>query len=151
MITDLMRNDLSRICVPSTVKTREIFHVKPYKTLFHMESEVEGMLKKNLSVSEIIKKTFPPGSVTGAPKTKALEIIDSLEEHSRGPYCGAAGIFYPNGDFRLSVSIRCLQFFPHGAVCWSGAGIVWDSNPEKELEETALKLKALRSATAMNV
>ena len=80
-----------------------IFNIKPYKTLFHMESEIEGTLKKNTSISEIIKKTFPPGSVTGAPKTKALEIIDSLEAHSRGPYCGAAGILYPNGDFALSV------------------------------------------------
>lgn len=150
MITDLMRNDLSRVCVPSTVKTRGIFNIKPYKTLFHMESEIEGILRKNISVSEIIKKTFPPGSVTGAPKTKALEIIDSLEAHPRGPYCGAAGIFCPNGDFCLSVSIRCLQFFSQGAFCWSGAGIVWDSNPEKELEETSLKLKALINAAAIN-
>ncbi len=149
MITDLMRNDLSRICVPSSVKTKSVFNIKSYETLFHMESEVEGVLRENISVPEIIKKTFPPGSVTGAPKPKALEIIDSLEQHSRGPYCGAAGVFYPGGDFCLSVSIRCLQIFSSSAFCWSGAGIVWDSDPEKEFQETALKLKALRNAAGM--
>ncbi len=147
MITDLMRNDLSRICIPSSVKTRKIFNIKPYKTLFHMEAEIEGTLRKNISISEIIQKTFPPGSVTGAPKTKALEIVDSLEPHSRGPYCGVAGIFYPDGNFCLSVSIRCLQVFSDEAVCWSGAGIVWDSDPVKEFEETLLKLSALRNTS----
>ncbi len=149
MITDLMRNDLSRICVPSSVRTRGIFNVRPYKTLFHMESEILGNLKKDISISEIIRKTFPPGSVTGAPKTKAVEIIDSLEPHSRGPYCGTAGIFYPGGDFCLSVSIRCLEIVSDKAVCWSGAGIVWDSDPEKEFEETALKLRALEKASRL--
>ncbi len=148
MITDLMRNDLSRICSPSSVKTKKIFNVKSYKTLFHMESEICGTLRKNISLCEIMEKTFPPGSVTGAPKTKALEIIDSLESHSRGPYCGAAGIFYPDGNFRLSVSIRCLRICRENAVCWSGAGIVWNSDPEKEFRETALKLEALKNAIA---
>lgn len=149
MITDLARNDLSRVCVPSSIKVRNVFNVKPYKTLFHMESEVEGVLQKNISISEIINKTFPPGSVTGAPKTKAVEIIDRIEPHSRGPYCGAAGIFYPGGDFCLSVSIRCLQTSSAGAVCWSGAGIVWDSDPEKEFEETVLKFRALENASGI--
>ena len=148
MITDLMRNDLSRICVPSTVQVKEIFRIKKYKTLFHMESEVGGVLRKDISFGEIIKKTFPPGSVTGAPKTNALRIIDALEPHFRGPYCGAAGIFYPNGDFCLSVSIRCLQISDGSAVCWSGAGVVWDSDAGREFEEIKLKLKALKNSAS---
>lgn len=148
MITDLVRNDLSRVCVPSTVRAGEIFGIKRYETLFHMESEVRGTLREGVSLGEIIKKTFPPGSVTGAPKTNALRIIDALEPHPRGPYCGAAGIVYPNGDFCLSVSIRCLQISGGEAVCWSGAGVVWDSDPAREFKEIKLKLKALENGAA---
>ena len=148
MITDLMRNDLSRVCIPSTVRTGDIFSVKKYETLFHMESEVKGDLKPEVSLEEIIKKTLPPGSVTGAPKTAALHIIEDLEPHARGPYCGTAGIFYPNGDFCLSVSIRCLRISGGEGVCWSGAGIVWDSDEQKEFEEIKLKLKALQNVVA---
>ena len=148
MITDLVRNDLSRICVPSTVCAEEVFGIRRYETLFHMESEVRGTLREEISFEEIIKKTFPPGSVTGAPKTNALRIIDALEPHPRGPYCGAAGVFYPNGDFCLSVSIRCLQISDGEAVCWSGAGVVWDSDAYREFEEIKLKLKALENSAA---
>lgn len=148
MITDLVRNDLSRICVPSTVCAEKVFGIRRYETLFHMESEVRGTLREEISFEEIIKKTFPPGSVTGAPKTNALRIIDALEPHPRGPYCGAAGVFYPNGDFCLSVSIRCLQISDEDAVCWSGAGVVWDSDAGREFEEIKLKLKALENSAA---
>ena len=99
MIVDLMRNDLGRICETGSVKVNELFRINRYKTLYQMESEIEGILKESITLPEIISSTFPPGSVTGAPKSRALEIIDELEPHYRGPYCGAFGIFYPDMDF----------------------------------------------------
>jgi anthranilate/para-aminobenzoate synthase component I len=109
-----------------------------------MESEIEGLLRKNITLSEIICSTFPPGSVTGAPKSRALEIIDQLEPHYRGPYCGAFGIFYPNMDFTLSVAIRIMLSANNNTCYWVGGGIVWDSQPEDEYDETLLKAKAIR-------
>lgn len=146
MIVDLMRNDLGRICKTGTIKVNELFRVNQYKTLYQMESEVEGILSENMTLSGIISSTFPPGSVTGAPKSRALEIIEELEPHYRGPYCGALGIFYPNGDFVLSVAIRIMMSLDNHTCYWVGGGIVWDSDPEKEYEETILKAKALRNS-----
>ena len=144
MIVDLMRNDLGRICKTGSVKVNELFKINTYKTLYQMESEVEGIIKQNITISEIINSTFPPGSVTGAPKSRALEIIDKLEPHYRGPYCGALGIFYPNMDFTLSVAIRIMLAENRRTCYWVGGGIVWDSKPEDEFEETLLKAKAIR-------
>lgn len=149
MIVDLMRNDLSRICKIGTVKVNELFRLNTYSTLYHMESEIEGELRNGASLAEIINKTFPPGSVTGAPKSRALEIIDELEPHYRGPYCGTIGIFYPDGDFKLSVAIRVLVSSNDKTIYWVGGGIVWDSDPDKEYLETLLKARAIqRSMTA---
>ncbi len=143
MIVDLMRNDLSRICKYGTVRVNNLFKIKKYSTLFQMESEIEGELKNGISIKEIIRATFPPGSVTGAPKSRCLEIIDQLEPHSRGPYCGAIGIFYPNGDFTLSVAIRIVVNSKDTCNYWVGSGIVWDSRAEDEYDETILKAKAI--------
>lgn len=149
MIVDLMRNDLGRICKIGTVNVNELFRLNTYTTLYHMESEIEGALRNGASLAEIINKTFPPGSVTGAPKSRALEIIDELEPHFRGPYCGTIGIFYPDGDFKLSVAIRVLVSSNYKTVYWVGGGIVWDSDPEREYLETLLKARAIqRSMTA---
>jgi len=145
MIVDLMRNDLSRICETGSVKVNDLFRINEYRTLYQMESEIEGVLKKNITLPEIISSTFPPGSVTGAPKSRALDIIDELEPHYRGPYCGTFGIFYPNKDFTLSVSIRIMLALENKTCYWVGGGIVWDSEPEKEYEETLLKAKAIRT------
>jgi len=144
MIVDLMRNDLGRICETGSVKVNELFKINTYKTLYQMESEIEGVIRKNITLSEIINSTFPPGSVTGAPKSRAIEIIDQLESHYRGPYCGAFGIFYPNMDFTLSVAIRVMLAENSRTCYWVGGGIVWDSEPEDEYEETLLKAKAIR-------
>jgi len=144
MIVDLMRNDLGRICKTGSVKVNELFRINEYKTLFQMESEIEGVLRNNSTLPEIISSTFPPGSVTGAPKSRALEIIDELEPHYRGPYCGTFGIFYPNMDFTLSVAIRIMLSVDNSTCYWVGGGIVWDSEPVKEYEETLLKAKAIR-------
>jgi len=144
MIVDLMRNDLSRICETGTVKVNELFRINEYRTLFQMESEVSGVLRKNTRLLEIISSTFPPGSVTGAPKSRALEIIDELEPHYRGPYCGVFGVFYTDMDFTLSVAIRIMLSNEKNTYYWVGGGIVWDSDPEREYEETILKAKAIR-------
>ena len=146
MIVDLMRNDLGRVCRLGTVKVNELFSIESYSTLHQMVSEIEGLLKDEVSLVDIIRSTFPPGSVTGAPKKRALEIIDELEHHQRGPYCGAMGIFMPNGDFTLSVGIRILVAKQERAMFWVGAGIVWDSDPESEYEETLIKARAIKKA-----
>ncbi len=148
MIVDLMRNDLGRICGYGSIDVRELFAVRSYSTLFQMESEIEGRLRPGVGFSQIIASTFPPGSVTGAPKREALRIIDSLEPHLRGPYCGAICLFPPSGDFTMSVAIRTGVNRPEGADFWFGGGIVWDSRADEEYRETELKAKALTSVAS---
>ena len=145
MIVDLMRNDLGRICGYGSVGVRELFAVRRYSTLFQMESEIEGCLRPGIGLSQIISSTFPPGSVTGAPKREAIRIIDSLEPHERGPYCGAICLLSPSGDFTMSVAIRTGVNSSKGADFWFGGGIVWDSEADDEYGETELKAKALTS------
>jgi len=111
-----------------------------------MVSEVEGEVDEKVAISEIINNIFPPGSVTGAPKKRTLEVIDELEPHLRGPYCGTIGIFYPNGDFTLSVAIRIMLTQLRKATFFVGGGIVWDSDPKKEYDETILKSEAIIKA-----
>ncbi|MFI5322169.1 MAG: aminodeoxychorismate synthase component I [Thermodesulfobacteriota bacterium] len=149
MIVDLMRNDLSRVCVRGSVRVRRLFDIESYSTLHQMVSEVEGHLKQDHSISSIIGNIFPPGSVTGAPKRRSLEVIDELEPHYRGPYCGAIGLFFPNGDFTLSVGIRLMTTKSGRATYWTGGGIVWDSDPEGEYEETLLKSLAIKKALGL--
>lgn len=150
MIVDLMRNDLSRVCRKGSVRVNRLFDVETYATLHQLVSEVEGQVREGQGVPEIIGSVFPPGSVTGAPKKRALEIIDELEPHYRGPYCGALGIFYPDGDFTLSVGIRTAVAGPERTTFWTGSGIVWDSDPEAEFNETALKSKAMTKALGLS-
>lgn len=140
MITDMMRNDLGRIAKVGSVKTTELFAITPYRTLYQMHSTVEALTDADLKT--IITNTFPPASVTGAPKIKAVEVIDALEPHARGYYCGVAGLLEPNGDFTLSVLIRTAFGMGNNLSYYAGCGIVWDSLPEKELKEMYLKVKA---------
>ena len=151
MIVDLMRNDLGRICRHGSIGVKELFAVRRYRTLFQMESEIEGRLRPGVGLSQIIASTFPPGSVTGAPKREALRIIDSLEPHLRGPYCGAVCLFPPDGNFTMSVAIRTGVNRPEGVDFWFGGGIVWDSRAEEEYGETELKAKALTSVASRQV
>ncbi|HID60596.1 MAG TPA: aminodeoxychorismate synthase component I [Hadesarchaea archaeon] len=146
MIVDLMRNDLGRVCEFNSVHAENLFKIEPYSTLFQMVSGVSGKLRDGITVEDIIKNTFPPGSVTGAPKRRAMEIIDELEPHLRGPYCGAIGLFMPNGDFTLSVAIRVLTTSDGMGTFWVGGGIMWDSVPESEYEETLIKAQAMMKA-----
>ncbi|WP_297208894.1 MULTISPECIES: chorismate-binding protein [Thermodesulfovibrio] len=140
MITDMMRNDLGRICHFGSVRTTELFKITKYKTLYQMHSTVEGLTDS--SIVDVIKGTFPPASVTGAPKRKAVELIDLLEPHFRGYYCGAAGLVRESGDFALSVLIRTAIGMEKKLSYYAGCGIVWDSLVEKEIKELYLKVKA---------
>ena len=140
MITDLMRNDLNRIA--KDVKVTSLFEIERYSSLYQMVSTVEGRLDENLSLEKIINNTFPPGSVTGAPKKRAIEIIDELEDYNRSVYCGATVFIKPNMDFVMSVAIRQSIFKNHKCYVYVGSGIVADSIPEKEYEETLIKAKA---------
>ena len=142
MIVDLMRNDLSRICKVGSVKVDELFDIKSYSTLFQMESTISGILKDNMSFNDIIYHIFPPGSVTGAPKKRSIQIIDELEDHYRGPYCGCAGVLRPDGGFTLSVSIRTGVVKNDNICYWAGSGIVSDSVPNSEYLESLLKSRA---------
>jgi para-aminobenzoate synthetase component 1 len=140
MITDMMRNDIGRVAIPGTVRVRELFAVKSFRTLSQMYSTVEG--ETTAPLTEILTATFPPASVTGAPKIRALEIIDELEPHPRGYYCGTAGLVKSEDDFTLSVLIRTAYGGGKEIYYFAGCGIVWDSDPLREWEELILKSKA---------
>jgi anthranilate/para-aminobenzoate synthase component I len=148
MIVDLMRNDLSRVCETGSIRVNKLFEIERYTTLYQMVSEVEGKLRDGATVKDVIRSTFPPGSVTGAPKVRAMEIIDELEPHLRGPYCGTICFFKPNGDFTLSVAIRVLSASRGIGNFWVGGGITWGSVPENEYEETLVKAQAMMKALA---
>lgn len=140
MIADMMRNDLGRICEFGSVETKELFAVEKYRSLFQMTSTVIGELRKDVSLYEIFKATFPASSITGAPKHRTMEIIKSLEKEERAVYTGSIGLFTPSGDFTMNVAIRTLLQQKEGEYeLGIGSGIVWDSQPDKEFNETLLK------------
>lgn len=148
MITDMMRNDIGRIAQIGSVRVTELFKIEKYRTLYQMHSTVEG--KTDKSLIEILNTTFPPASVTGAPKRKAVEIIDILEPHSREYYCGCAGLIQNESDFTLSVLIRTAVGKGKKLSYYAGCGIVWDSDPERELNELYLKVKAFTHNMLIN-
>jgi len=146
MIVDLERNDLGRICRPGTVQVRDFTRIQSYPTLHHMVSTVEGELESDLSVADLIRATFPGGSITGAPKIRAMEIIDALEPNARGVYTGALGIIDAAGDMHLSLAIR-TAITTAGIVHYgSGGGIVADSDADAEYAESLLKAQAILKA-----
>jgi para-aminobenzoate synthetase component 1 len=154
MSVDLMRNDLSRVCVPGSVFVSSLCDLESYANVHHLVSSVEGELDPDKDVFDLIEVTFPPGSITGAPKVRAMEIIAELEDGNRGPYCGAIGWISHNGDMDLNVMIRTVTLEKQDnawqAVVRSGGGIVADSVPEEEYEETLTKVSALRCALEGN-
>lgn len=162
MIIDLMRNDLGRICEPGTVRVehRRIIerHGAGAAGVWQAVGEVTGAVDRSATLADILRATFPAGSITGAPKISAMRIIDRLEPARRGPYCGAIGAFAADGSFTLSVAIRtaAITFNPGDEPAWgkgtldywAGAGIVADSDPDAEWEETLVKSRVLRAAHA---
>ncbi len=145
MIADLMRNDLGRISVPGSVEVFDAFRVEPLNTLFQMTTGVRAQVQPGVTAGEVLEATFPPGSVTGAPKVRAMQIISELEKNPRKAYTGAVGIFLPDGDLTLNVAIRTILADDDGSLeLGIGSGIVYDSSPEGEYEETLLKSAFLR-------
>lgn len=148
MIVDLMRNDLGRTCVPGTIKVEELFKVESFPTVHHLVSAVTGELRSDKHSVDLIKTCFPPGSITGAPKIRSMEIIEELEPNTRGAAYGSVGYIGFNGDMNLNVSIRTLIHSDNNIRFWVGGGIVADSILEEEYQETLNKgaglLKSLK-------
>jgi para-aminobenzoate synthetase component 1 len=146
MIVDLERNDLGRICEIGSVKVTEPRVIESHPTVYHGAASIEGLLRPNVSFVDILRATFPGGSVTGAPKIRAMQIIDELEPARRGPYCGAIGYLSVDGHIDFNIAIRTM-IATGGTVHFSvGAGIVADSDPAAEYEETLVKAKAMLEA-----
>lgn len=141
MIVDLMRNDIGRFCRFGSVRVPNLYEVERYNTVYQMVSHVTGIAQKNIRRSDVIRSVFPPGSITGAPKKRAMEIIYELEPNRRGVYCGAIGYFFED-QIALNVAIRTIEIADGLGVLGVGGGIVADSDPEKEYEESILKAKA---------
>lgn len=146
MIVDLERNDLGRISKTGTVEVTELFHLEEYPTVYHLVSTVIGKMKDECDIIDVITSTFPGGSITGAPKIRAMEIIDELEPTQRNVYTGSIGYIGFNGEVDLNIVIRTILCKDEKAYFQVGGGIVWDSDPEMEYEETLHKAKALMMA-----
>ncbi len=144
MIVDLLRNDLGRICFPGSVHVSELFATETYPTLHQMVSTVYGRLREHVGLYEIFRALFPSGSVTGAPKISAMQLIGELESTPRGVYTGAIGFVRPDGDMVFNVAIRTIEIAGKTGVYGSGSGIVWDSDPLQEFRECMLKARILR-------
>ena len=143
MIVDLLRNDLSRCCRPGSVNVSALFETERYETLFQMTSQIEGELLPQIGLTDIFRALFPCGSVTGAPKIRAMQRIDELEEGPRGPYCGAIGFVEPGGRSVFNVAIRTAVIRNGVGRLGIGSGVVWDSDADAEYEECLLKGKFL--------
>ena len=143
MIVDLIRNDLGKICKYNSVNVDELFNVKSYNTIHHMVTKIHGELKANIKEKDIFKALFPGGSITGAPKQRAIEIIDEIENYSRGIYTGSMGLITNSGNMIFNIAIRTLTLNNKIITYPVGGGIVWDSNHEDERLEAIQKSKIL--------
>lgn len=141
MIVDLMRNDLGRVCVPGSVRAHPR-RILTLPTLLHAEQPITGSLRPGIDAIDLMDASFPPGSVTGAPKVQAMEVIHALEPTPRGAYTGAIGAFIDGGDAEFSVAIRVAQWRAGALTVHVGCGVVADSQPEREVQETWLKAQA---------
>lgn len=149
MIVDLMRNDMSRVCQLGSVHVDELCALKSFETVHHLVSTIRGKLKNTMNAIDLLKATFPPGSVTGAPKIRAMEIISELERQTRGPYCGCIGYISFTGDMDTSVTIRTYFLNQQKLFFSAGGAVVLDSHPEEEYQETLTKAGALMRALTL--
>ncbi|MDD5173917.1 MAG: anthranilate synthase component I [Candidatus Omnitrophica bacterium] len=149
MLIDLGRNDIGRVCEFKTIKVSELMTIEKYSHVMHIVSDVSGTLQKDKDAFDLFRATFPAGTVTGAPKVRAMEIIEELENLRRGPYAGSVGYFSFSGNLDTCITIRTIIIKDKTAYIQVGAGLVADSNPEKEFEETMNKAKALLKAIEM--
>jgi len=148
MIVDLERNDLGRVCRPGTVAVEGFARTVSLPTVHHLVTTVRGELRPEVGLAELLRATFPGGSITGAPKIRAMEIIAELESAARGPYTGATGWLGAAGDLDMAVAIRTALVRDRRLTLWVGGGIVADSVPEDELGETVAKASAFARLSA---
>jgi para-aminobenzoate synthetase component 1 len=148
MIVDLERNDLARVCERGSVRWPELMVPRGLAGVEHLVSRVEGVLREDVGLTELLEATFPGGSVTGAPKIAAVDLIAALEPVGRGASMGAYGTIAPNGDLDLALTIRTFSVADDRVHLWVGGGIVWDSEPADEIEESWTKAGPLLEAIA---
>ncbi len=146
MITDLERNDLGKVCEFGSVNVPELFRVESYATVHHLVATVAGKLRPDVSHVRALRACFPGGSITGAPKIRAMEIIDELEPHARGIYCGAIGYFGHDGTSHFNIAIRTIVHQSGLLTFHAGGGIVADSEPDAEYDETLAKAEGILRA-----
>lgn len=151
MIVDLMRNDLGKSCQPSSIRVPKLFGLESFTNVHHLVSTVTGRLREGESALSTLQHCFPGGSITGAPKKRAMEIIDEVESQDRSLYCGSIGYISCNGRMDTNIVIRTLFADGEQLHCWSGGGIVADSDPETEYQETLAKVSILLEAFGQQV
>ena len=149
MLVDLGRNDLGRVCVPGTVRVEDYSHIERYSHVMHLVSTVTGHLEDGKTALDAVTACFPAGTLSGAPKVRAMQIIDELEPHRRGPYGGAVGYLDFTGNMDTCIALRTMVFKGQTAYLQAGAGIVADSVPAAEREETMNKARGLLRAIEM--
>jgi anthranilate synthase component 1 len=146
MLVDLGRNDVGKVAAPGSVTVPRLMEIERYSHVMHIVSRVEGTLKPDADCYEVFMSAFPAGTVSGAPKIRAMEIISELEPCPRGPYAGAVGYFGFNGNMDFCITIRTITIRKNRLSVQVGAGIVADSSPENEYEETLKKAGAMFKA-----
>ncbi|HEY4757879.1 MAG TPA: chorismate-binding protein, partial [Chthoniobacterales bacterium] len=149
MLVDLARNDVGRVAEFGSVRVTEFMQVERYSHVMHIVSNVVGQLRSGCNAFDAVRSTFPAGTVSGAPKIRAMQIISELENTRRGCYAGAIGYFGFNGNVDSCIALRCAVLKNGHAYFQAGAGIVSDSDPQREYEETVIKAKAMMKALAM--
>jgi len=149
MLVDLARNDLGRVCQDGSVAVRELMILERYSHVMHIVSQVEGNLAGGRTPYDLMRATFPAGTLTGAPKIRAMQIIAELEQTARGPYGGCVGYFSFGGNLDCCITIRTALLKDGRAYVQAGGGWVNDSTPEAEFQETVNKAKAMLKAVAM--
>jgi para-aminobenzoate synthetase component 1 len=143
MIVDLLRNDLGKHCVPGSVKVPALFAIESFPAVHHLVSTITGTLSPSADACDLLRGAFPGGSITGAPKVRAMQIIAELEPNSRSVYCGAVGYINSSGNMDSNIAIRTLVMAQGKAYCWAGGGIVADSQVDAEYAETFHKVNKI--------
>jgi anthranilate synthase component 1 len=149
MLVDLARNDIGRVCNFGSVQVKELMMIERYSHVMHIVSQVEGTLSAGKTPYDLMRATFPAGTVSGAPKIRAMQIIAELEQTARGPYAGCVGYFSFSGNLDTCITLRTALIKDGKAYVQAGGGWVNDSTPEGEFQETVNKSMAMRKAVAM--
>lgn len=146
MIVDLLRNDLGKACVPGSIQVSKLFELQSFEAVHHLVSTISGQLRDNHTALTLLANCFPGGSITGAPKIRAMEIIEELEPHRRSAYCGSIGYISCDGQMDTNIAIRTMVCEQNNIHCWAGGGIVADSDCDEEYQECMAKVGSLLAA-----